>query len=198
MAGRGRIGLPVRPSLFYRIDALIGCREGRIDLHPPIVLEPATTEDAPAIAALRAAVARGLTTRYGKGHWSSEGSEKGVLYGMKTARVFVVRCAQGVLAVLSLATKKPWAIDPAYFTACKRPLYLTDMAVDPALQRQGIGRLCLEEARTVARDWPADAIRLDAYDAAAGAGEFYRRCGFREVGRVTYRKVPLVYFEWLV
>jgi len=163
-----------------------------------VALVPATPDDAPAIAALRAAVARDLTARFGKGHWSSEGSEKGVLRGMRTSRVFVAHGAQGVIAVLSLATKKPWAIDSAYFTACRRALYLTDMAVDPALQRQGIGRLCLQEAGRVAREWPADAIRLDAYDAAVGAGGFYGRCGFREVGRVVYRKVPLVYFEWLV
>jgi hypothetical protein len=30
---------------------------------------------------------------------------------------------------------------------------------------------------------------MEAYDAAAGAGEFYSKCGFREVGRVTYRKL---------
>jgi GNAT superfamily N-acetyltransferase len=198
LQGEGGSGLPIRLRLFYRAGALIGCRGREIDLHPSMALEPATPEDAPAIAALRAAVARHLTARHGQGHWSSEGTEKGVLYGMKTARVYLIRGAQGALAVLSLATKKPWAIDPAYFTACKRPLYLTDMAVDPSMQRQGIGRLCLEEARRIALDWPADAIRLDAYDAAAGAGGFYRRCGFREVGRVVYRKVPLIYFEHLV
>ena len=30
------------------------------------------------------------------------------------------------------------------------------------------------------------------------AGAFYARGGFREVGRVTYRKVPHIYFEVLV
>jgi hypothetical protein len=43
--------------------------------------------------------------------------------------------------------------------------------------------------------WPADAIRLDAWDAQAGAGEFYRKCGYREVGRAAYRKTRLIYFE---
>jgi hypothetical protein len=33
---------------------------------------------------------------------------------------------------------------------------------------------------------------LDAFDADAGAGSFYARCGF---GRVTYGKAPLIYFE---
>ena len=40
------------------------------------------------------------------------------------------------------------------------------------------------------RAWPADAIRLDAYDAAAGAGGFYAKFGCTEVGRVSYRDTP--------
>jgi ribosomal protein S18 acetylase RimI-like enzyme len=100
-----------------------------------------------------------------------------------------------VIATLRLATKKPWAIDPSYFTTCKRPIYLTDMAVEPSAQRRGIGRRCIAEALKIVTAWPGDAIRLDAYAAAAGAAGFYAKCGFREVARVTYRKTPLVYFE---
>ena len=90
------------------------------------------------------------------------------------------------------------AIDRTYFSQCNRPLYLASMAVAPDLQRQGIGRLCVEAAAKLVKQWPGDAIRLDAYDAVAGAGEFYRKCGFREVGRASYRNVPLIYFEMLV
>ena len=72
------------------------------------------------------------------------------------------------------------------------------MAVAPSLQRQGIGRRLLDEAKTVALAWPADAIRLDAYDSAAGAGPFYSKCGFHEVGRANYRGVALAYFELLL
>ena len=78
------------------------------------------------------------------------------------------------------------------------PVYLTDMAILPDVQGQGIGRCCLERVVEIARSTPADAIRLDAYDAEAGAGRFYERCGFREVGRVSYRGVPLVYYERLL
>lgn len=161
-------------------------------------LHPATPDDAPAIAKLRAAVAGDLTSRYGKGHWSSAGTERGVLFQLRTSKLFVARDESGVIATLILATKKPWAIDRSYFTNCEKPLYLTDMAVAPELQRQGVGRLCLEEAQRIGREWPADAIRLDAYNTEAGAGDFYRKCGFREVGRVTYRKTPLIYFEMLL
>jgi ribosomal protein S18 acetylase RimI-like enzyme len=80
----------------------------------------------------------------------------------------------------------------------KKALYLTGMAVSPALQGKGIGRKLIDEAIGHAVAWPANAIRLDAFDAEAGAGGFYIKCGFREVGRVVYRKDPLIYFELLL
>ncbi len=163
-----------------------------------VKLIEAKMTDAPSIAALRAAVADDLTSKFGQGHWSSPGSEKGVLSDLRNTNLFVVKKRARVIASLILATKKPWAIDVAYFTPCKKALYLLAMAVDPKLQRQGIGRSCMEQATKIVSDWPADAIRLDAYDAAAGASKFYRKCGMRETGRVVYRNVPLVYFELIV
>lgn len=158
-------------------------------------LLPATQADAAAIADLRNAAAEDLTQRFGKGHWSGTVSEKGVRYDLRTSTVWMVRSRGRVIATLRLATRKPWAIDISYFTPCVRPLYLTSMAVAPGRQRTGVGRGCLEHALQIARDWPADAIRLDAYDAPAGAGAFYLKCGFREAGRTTYRGNRLVYFE---
>ena len=154
---------------------------------------------APAIAALRIETARELTARFGRGgHWSGEASERGVVAGMRESKVWIARKGKEVVATFRLSTTKPWAIDKAYFAKCDQPLYLTDMAVRPDLQGQGIGRSCLARAVEYAQTWPADAIRLDAYDAEAGAGEFYLKCGFREVGRVAYRGVPLTYYERLV
>lgn len=162
-----------------------------------ITLVPATAADAAGIAAVLTAAANRLSALYGEGHWSRESTERGVLNAMRTSRVFVARRGDRAVATLALATKKPWAIDPAYFTPCARVVYLLSMAVEPDLQRSGIGRRAVEQALTIAREWPADAVRLDAYDAEAGAAGFYASCGFREVGRVVYRHVPLVYFERL-
>lgn len=158
----------------------------------------ATEADAAAIAALRTSVAEHLTAHHGRGHWSSIVTEKSVARAIEASRVLVARNGSDVVATLRLATKKPWAIDREYFVSVRRPLYLLDMAVEPGLQRRGLGRSLLQEAEAVARAWPGDAIRLDAYAGAPGAGDFYARCGFREVGRVTYRGVPLVYFEMLL
>ena len=165
---------------------------------PRFRLVLATLEDAPAITELRNAVARQLTAAHGYGHWSTEVSDRAVLARMRTGRVLVARRGRRIAGTLCLATKKPWAIDPRYFSPVRLPLYLTDMAVAPDLQRQGIGRRCLSEAARLARGFPADAIRLDAYDDDAGAGGFYRSCGYRDVGHAVYRNVPLIYFEQLL
>jgi len=166
------------------------------------VFAAASNSDAAALAALHGAVAEELTGKFGQGFWSSAPSERAVLNHLrkpKFSRILIARSNRHrIIATLRLATKKPWAIDTAYFTAAKRPLYLSGMAVHPDFQRQGLGRLLLKEAEAVARAWPADAIRLDAFDADAGAGPFYAKCGFREVARVTYKHDPLINFEMIL
>ncbi len=114
----------------------------------------------------------------------------------KFSRILTARVnGDTIVAVLRLATKKPWAIDTNYFTPVRRPLYLTGMAVHPDLQRKGIGRVILREAEAHARQWPAEAIRLDAFDAPAGAGPFYSKCGYRELAHLVYKQDPLIYYE---
>ncbi|HLX71358.1 MAG TPA: GNAT family N-acetyltransferase [Verrucomicrobiae bacterium] len=161
-------------------------------------LKPGTVDDAAPLALLHTTVANHLTDVHGTGPWSSKTSEKGMLFAMRTSKVFVARLDGELVGTLRLTTKKPWAIDTSYFSDSKKPVYLLAMAITPARQRQGIGRMCLEEAARIAREWPADAMRLDAYDAKAGAGNFYTRCGWKETGRASYRGAALIYFELLL
>jgi GNAT superfamily N-acetyltransferase len=152
--------------------------------------------NAVAIADLRNAAADRLTETFGAGRWSGHCSERGVRADARDGgAIFVARDGREIVGTMTLGPRKPWAIDASYFTAVTRPLHLTNMAVHPAHQRQGVGRLLLDEARRIAARWPADAIRLDAFDGAGGAGPFYAKCGFREVGRKTYRAAPLIYYE---
>lgn len=167
-----------------------------------ITFDLARDDDAPGITAVRVRAAEHLTGAFGRGHWSSIATERGILQALRLpphrSRTLVARDGPRVLGTLRIATKKPWAIDRGYFVDVPQPIYLTDMAVDPLVQRTGVGRALLAEAVQEVRRWPGQAIRLDAYDAPAGAGPFYAKCGYREVGRVVYRGVPLVYFELLL
>jgi len=171
---------------------------GKVRRGTGLVFTRAKADDARVIAELRNAAARQLTTHYGKGHWSNELTERGAAAELRHSQVLIAWQGADTAATFRLATRKPWAIDRSYFSDCKLPIYLTGMAVRPNLQCRGIGRQCVNEAVRIVRAWAADALRLDAYDADAGAGLFYFKCGFREVGRTSYRSVPLIYYELLV
>jgi GNAT superfamily N-acetyltransferase len=158
----------------------------------------ATVDDAAGIAGVRNAAAGHLTQVHGAGSWSGSITERGVLRGINTSRVLVAHDGDEIVGTLRLATRKPWAIDTTCFASVERPVYLVDMAVAPHAQRRGIGRQLLQAAVQTAEGWKMQAIRLDAYDHAAGAGPFYAKCGFAEVGRTTYRTTPLVYYQLLL
>ena len=163
-----------------------------------IAFTVATPADAPVIFKVRTDASRELTERHGRGHWSSEPTERGIIADFRQSKTLIAWRGTEAVGTFRLSTRKPWAIDRSYFTDCKRPIYLTSMAVRPDLQHKGVGRRCVAEALRIVREWPADALRLDAYDAEAGAGEFYAKCGFREVGRTSYRSVPLIYYEFSI
>ncbi|HEY3782634.1 MAG TPA: GNAT family N-acetyltransferase [Fimbriimonadaceae bacterium] len=150
-------------------------------------LLPASPEDVQEIIAFRQAISDRLAEQFGPGYWAARaGSEKQTLFEMRRSTLFIARENGQIVGSLALTTRKPWSVDISYFTSAKKPLYLTAMAVIPDLQRKGLGRSLLVQAQELARNWPADAIRLDAYDAPAGAGDFYAKRGFTEVGRTSY------------
>ena len=117
---------------------------------------------------------------------------------MEKSRIYVLRERDRIVGTLRLQPKKPSEYDRAWFTRVRRPLFLYDMAVDPARQRSGLGRTCIEGAIRAARAWPADALRLDAYDHPAGAGPFYEKCGFRETSRRVFFRAPIIYYEMML
>jgi predicted N-acetyltransferase YhbS len=132
--------LPMNPG------QLLSCRP-KASRHRAMKLSfaTATESDAPELAALHAAVAEGLANRFGPGFGSSSPSERAILAKMrkpKFSRTLIARSHRRIVGTLRLHTMKPWAIDTAYFTAVKQPLYLTGMAVHPHLQRKGVGRPC--------------------------------------------------------
>ena len=154
--------------------------------------------DAEELTALHAAAAADLTSRFGTGHWSSFSAIRRVDEPTRFVRTRVGIDRGRIVSSLRLQTRKPWAIDVEYFTPVERPLYLVGMVVAVRRQRRGLGREALQDAHEVALAWPAEAIRLDAYDAAAGAGPFYAKCGYEARGRVRYKGNPLIYFERLL
>lgn len=161
-------------------------------------IREAVAAEAEAIAAVRMAAANELTRRYGPGLWSSNTTTNAVELAMKHGHVIIALHDGAIAGTLTLSKRKPWAIDKSYFTRVKTPIYLTNMAVDPRAQLQGVGRALLADADIRTRAWPGgagQAVRLDAFDADAGAGPFYAKCGYVNRGHIVFRNAPLIYFE---
>jgi GNAT superfamily N-acetyltransferase len=158
----------------------------------------ATQKDVRALVALRTAVARGMTQKFGEGHWSASPTKAEVVRQLRASHVLVARHAAEVIGTVRLTTAKPWAIDSSSFTPVKSAFYVLGLAVAPGARGQNVGRDLIEAAKNAARSWPVEALWLDAYDHIAGAGPFYLKCGFLKVGGTQYREVPLIYYEWLV
>lgn len=164
----------------------------------PLKLVPASPEDIPELVAMRARVSENLVKKFGEGFWAGRPTEGGERFLMRIGQVYLARYRGRLIATLALSTRKPWSIDAKNFHASAKPLYLRAMAVEPAKQGIGVGRKCIAEVRRIATEADRDVIRLDAFDCAAGAGEFYRKCGFIETARVVYKGVPLIDFEMML
>jgi GNAT superfamily N-acetyltransferase len=73
--------------------------------------------------------------------------------------------------------------------------YLMHMAVSPHHQGLGYGTALLREAEEVALKRGLECVRLDSYDAPAGAGSFYEKAGYTHVHSGEVHGVPLLYWE---
>ena len=72
------------------------------------------------------------------------------------------------------------------------------MAVDPDQQRFGCGATLLREVEEVAMKQGLECVRLDSYDAPAGAGAFYAKAGYTHVYSGEVTGVPLQFWEKLL
>jgi GNAT superfamily N-acetyltransferase len=157
----------------------------------------ATPSDTAALVELRSDVAREMTQRFGEGAWSATPIEPDVARQVNESQVLVARCDAQVVGTVRLVRALASAIDTSAFTPVTTALYVLGLAVTPSARNQGVGRSLMAAAKDVMRSWPAQALWLDTYEHSAGAGDFYLKCGFRAVGRMTYREMPLTFYEWL-
>jgi GNAT superfamily N-acetyltransferase len=174
-----------------------------------LAIQEASQNDVAEILALRLAVGAFMQERYGDSRWAPpihEGSVIRLFKGPRTRKsdgetlikILVGKCRGEIVALTRMQTKKPWGFDLKYFTPGAKAVYLGDVEVSPKCQGQGFGTQLMAAVVDHARAWPVGAIRTSAYDGAAGAGPFYAKCGFREMGRVTYRTIPMIYFEMIL
>lgn len=161
------------------------------------MISTATVADVPSLVALRTSVAQRMAERYGEGDWSALPTEAAVIRQVRASRILIERRDSRIVGTVRLAAAIQALFDASAFTPVAHAFYVLGLAVAPDVQGQGIGRALMAAAKDTARESFADALWLDAFEHAAGAGIFYEKCGFRRVGGVQRGAMRLGYYEWL-
>ena len=145
---------------------------------------------------MRQRAADELTRLHGRGHWSSVSTVPTLRKHAGARTLFAVERDGALVGTFTLSEKKIGFYHNAWFQEPHAPaLYLTNMAIDPAMQRKRIGRWTMKQIDRAVRDRSLRALRFDAYDSPAGAGAFYQKCGYTLVHRGAINAVALEYYE---
>ena len=153
-------------------------------------------EDARHVREIRLRAAEHLTGRYGVGHWSGVSTLRTLKKHALESSIFAVESAGTMVGTFTLSEKKIGFYRKSWFANPEdAAIYLTDMAIDPAEQRKGTGRWCMVQIESIAQSRGILEVRFDAYDAPAGAGAFYRKCGYTRVHWGSIGSTALEYYE---
>jgi GNAT superfamily N-acetyltransferase len=143
------------------------------------VLRRVGPDEAKTVRAILQEAADELTRVHGEGHWSKARTVATLRKWAVDKSIHLVERAGTPIATFCLSGRKPGFYRDVWFGGAPGLiLYLTEFAVVPAEQRRGVGRWCMATIEDMARDRGDVAIRFDAYAGPAGAGAFYRKCGY--------------------
>lgn len=161
-----------------------------------LTISAATKKDVQELTTLRISVAQRLTREFGEGPWSACPNRATVVRQLRASNVLVARLDEELVGTVRLIEANPVLLDASKFTPVRTALYVIGLAVSVDCRGQGIGREIMEVCKSTARSWPAQALWLDTFEHAAGAGRFYEKCGFRKVGVSALLDGQLGYYEW--
>jgi GNAT superfamily N-acetyltransferase len=112
---------------------------------PSLTAHPIGPDEVGAVRAILLAAAEDLTGHYGSGHWSRVHALQTLRRHQAQRAVLLIHAGSKAVATLTLGRKKVPFYHNDWFANPKAPaVYLTDMAVLPAFQRQGIGTWSLQ------------------------------------------------------
>lgn len=99
--------------------------------------------------------------------------------------VHVLRDERSVAAMFTLTSEPPAGVRAADFPHAERPVWLSRLAVDPGLLREGslVGVRCVRRAIEIAVEVRADALRAEANPDLVATYDMLVLLGFVECGR---------------
>jgi protein-tyrosine phosphatase len=149
-------------------------------------LSPGEAGDAPAVVRLRDAAARWQRAR-GISQWTP-GERTAGWFADRARRgeLFVVRDGPQVIAAVLLQRDD----EIAWGARLPEAGYLHNLVIDRRQAGQGLGRAVIAAAEARIAAWGRHTARLDCLESNGPLRAYYRRAGYREVGRKSFEPSP--------
>jgi GNAT superfamily N-acetyltransferase len=139
-----------------------------------------------------------LAARLGLHHWDPPLPLEELREHARTREVYAVLDGSRLVGTFTVGLEAIPRYPREIFSAVEPALYLNRLAVLPSMQGRGLGRACMAEVESLARDRGARAVRFDAVAAYTGLRAFYRRLGYAERGPFRLGELPVECFEKLL
>lgn len=144
---------------------------------PQLSFRAATLADVPAVTRLVESAYRGDTSRQG---WTTEAD---ILDGQRTDPEGVASLINAPNNRILLAERAGQLLASCHIERQGEACYFGMFAVTPSLQREGLGKVVLQEAERVAREeWGCRSMRMTVIDVRAELIAWYERRGYRRSG----------------
>lgn len=162
----------------------------------------AEESDAKALVELHNAVADDLTRKLGKGYWGGHRSLRAQRDRIRKSNetpqhhIFVLPGNEGIIATVVLTTRRaPFWRKALWREPNAEAICVYDLAVLPAREGTGLGRMAMRLAEEMARSMGLDYVRLDAFAQNPHSNGFYSHLGYEMRGELVVGGVPLNLFE---
>jgi len=145
-----------------------------------------------------------MQVRFGLTHWVPAYPLHLMCKDAEVKSVFAIREGNQAIATFTIGTQAPSYYDMTIWeNPGAKALYVSRLAVLPALQGRGIGKWCMSTIERLAVAEECTAVRLDAYDKHVKLQDFYCRLGYQQKGTSRfntklYGETGAVFFEKIV
>lgn len=146
--------------------------------------------------AILSACGKAMHEKIGLSHWHPFMDINTFQDSMKGKDVYGVYQNNVAIATFNLSTEpRDYYFDALWSNPKERAVYLGQLAIDPNIQGNGVGKWCMQQVVSIAQEMGRKAIRFDALSAHPWLETFYKNLGYSICGIVKPARWDLVCFE---
>ena len=164
-----------------------------------LLLKKSTEKEIILLHEILVACGKEMYDRFNLTHWHPFMDLETFKKVMKDKDLYGVYQNQTAIATFNISTQsRDYYHEELWSNPGEKALYLGQLAINPALQKKGIGKWCMQQVERMAFKMGCKAIRFDALDSHPWLKAFYKNLDYSPCGIVTPNKWDLACFEKII